>query len=479
MDPAEIRRMNFLQPGEFPLTTPTGANYDSRRVREGARRGAAGVRLRRAARRAGAPPQPAATRSSSASASRSYVEVTAPVGLHVEFGAVEIHDDGTASVFAGTSVHGQGHHTAFAMLASDVLGIPMDKITLVNSDTDRVPRGAGTMGSRSLQTAGSAVHVASNEVLDRAKQDRRATCSKRRPTTSSSATAACTSPACRPSALSWAELAVASRDASKLPERPRAGAAAPRARLRRHRLDVPVRRARLGRRGRHRDRRGHDAPPRRRRRLRTHPQPAARRRPAARRHRPGRRAGAVRVDAVRRGRQPAHVEPRSTTPSRRRPSSAASRCPTPRPTARATRSARRASASRARSARRPPSRTRSSTRVSHLGVTHIDMPCTAERVLAGDPGRFRLSGGHLADVWPARTQPVNASIPSMSRSNRIDRKRSNECCAPGSSTYTTGFADTSRTRATSSRCRLDRHVGVVVAVRDEERRCVGTGQPER
>src|SRR5207302_7704733 len=98
-----------------------------------------------------------------------YVEVTAPVGLHIEFGAVEIHDDGDASVFVGTSAHGQGHHTAFAMLASEVLGIPMDNITLVNSDTDRVPRGAGTMGSRSLQTAGSAIHIASNEVFSRAR----------------------------------------------------------------------------------------------------------------------------------------------------------------------------------------------------------------------------------------------------------------------------------------------------------------------
>ena len=118
-----------------------------------------------------------------------YVEVTAPVGLHVEFGAVEIHDDGAASVFAGTSAHGQGHHTAFAMLASDVLGIPMDKITLVNSDTDRVPRGAGTMGSRSLQTAGSAIHIASNEVLARA-QSIAAHLLEAAPTTSSSATAA-------------------------------------------------------------------------------------------------------------------------------------------------------------------------------------------------------------------------------------------------------------------------------------------------
>ena len=69
-------------------------------------------------------------------------------------------------------------------------------------------------------------------------QDRQLTCSRPRPTTSSSATAACTSPACPPTVLSWAELAVASRDASKLPDGLEPGAAAPRARLRRHRLHL-------------------------------------------------------------------------------------------------------------------------------------------------------------------------------------------------------------------------------------------------
>ena len=151
-----------------------------------------------------------------------YVEVTAPVGLHVEFGAVEIHDDGTASVFAGTSVHGQGHHTAFAMLASEVLGIPMDKITLVNSDTDRVPRGAGTMGSRSLQTAGSAIHVASNEVLDRAQQDRRPPARGRRRRHRRRRRRPARRRRARRSRVSWAELAVASRDASQAARRPRA-----------------------------------------------------------------------------------------------------------------------------------------------------------------------------------------------------------------------------------------------------------------
>ena len=113
-------------------------------------------------------------------------------------------------MFAGTSVHGQGHHTAFAMLASEVLGIPMDKITLVNSDTATVPRGAGTMGSRSLQTAGSAVHVASNEVLERAKQIA-AHLLEADADDIVVGDGGCTWPACRRRALSWAELAAASR----------------------------------------------------------------------------------------------------------------------------------------------------------------------------------------------------------------------------------------------------------------------------
>ena len=169
IDPAEIRRKNYLRPDAFPLTTVTGANYDSGEYATAldAALAAAGyeeLRAEQAARRERGDTVQLGIGISS------YVEVTAPIGLHVEYGAVEVHDDGTASLAVGTSVHGQGHHTAFAMLASDVLGIPMDKITLVNSDTASVPRGAGTMGSRSLQTAGSAVHVASNEVLVKAKQ---------------------------------------------------------------------------------------------------------------------------------------------------------------------------------------------------------------------------------------------------------------------------------------------------------------------
>jgi carbon-monoxide dehydrogenase large subunit len=169
IDPAEIRRRNYLSPDAFPLTTLTGANYDSGEYAKAldAVMAAAGYDALRADQQARRERGDTVQLGIGLS---SYVEVTAPIGLHIEYGAVEVHDDGTASMAVGTSAHGQGHHTAFAMLASDVLGIPMDKIRLVDADTATVPRGAGTMGSRSLQTAGSAVHVASNEVLVRAKQ---------------------------------------------------------------------------------------------------------------------------------------------------------------------------------------------------------------------------------------------------------------------------------------------------------------------
>ncbi len=168
IDPAEIRRRNFLDPGAFPLTTITGGAYDSGEYAKALDAALAaadydGLRAEQARRRAAADPVQLGIGVSA------YVEVTAPLGLHTEFGAVEVHEDGTASMAVGTSSHGQGHHTAFAMVASDVLGIPMSMIRLINSDTAAVPRGVGTLGSRSLQTAGNAVLAASEAVLVRAQ----------------------------------------------------------------------------------------------------------------------------------------------------------------------------------------------------------------------------------------------------------------------------------------------------------------------
>ena len=169
IDPAEIRRRNFLQPDAFPLTTHGGANYDSGEYEKALdmaleKSDYAGLLAEQATRRASGDTKQIGIGVSA------YVEVTAPAGLHVEYGAVEVNDDGTVTARVGTSAHGQGHITSFSMIISDMLGVPMDAITILQSDTDEIPRGSGTMGSRSLQTADSAVHVASETVLGRAKQ---------------------------------------------------------------------------------------------------------------------------------------------------------------------------------------------------------------------------------------------------------------------------------------------------------------------
>ncbi len=168
LDPVELRRRNFLPPEAFPVTTPTGAVYDSGDydlpLREALRLADYdGLREEQARRRESDDPVQLGIGVSV------YVEVTAPGGGS-EFGSVTVHRDGSATVSSGTSAHGQGHATAFAMLVSDTLGIPFEKITYVQSDTAAVPRGGGTGGSRSLQLGGSAVRSAASDVLEQARR---------------------------------------------------------------------------------------------------------------------------------------------------------------------------------------------------------------------------------------------------------------------------------------------------------------------
>jgi len=99
-----------------------------------------------------------------------YVEITGGVDPMGEAAKIEVQDDGSALVFTGTSPHGQGHDTSWSMIASDQTGIPMDRITLIWGDTDLVPEGGGTMGSRSLQQGGVAVNQASIELVEKAQK---------------------------------------------------------------------------------------------------------------------------------------------------------------------------------------------------------------------------------------------------------------------------------------------------------------------
>jgi len=168
IDPIEIRRRNFLGDDVFPFRTLTGNTYDSGRYnfpldRAAEAAGYVELRAEQARRRE------AGDEVLLGIGVASYVEITAGGGSD-EFGAVEVHDDGTATIYAGTQSHGQGHQTAYAMLVADQTGIPVEHITLVDGDTDRVRTGGGTGGSRSLQLGGSAVRGATEAMVTKAKQ---------------------------------------------------------------------------------------------------------------------------------------------------------------------------------------------------------------------------------------------------------------------------------------------------------------------
>ena len=167
LDPAELRRRNFLPPDGFPYQTVTGANYDNgdydRPLREALRlAGYDDLRAEQARR------IEAGEKVLLGIGMAAYVEITG--GGAGEYAAVEIDSDGGASIKVGTSGHGQGHPTSFSMIVSDLLGIPMERIKFVQSDTAAVPRGGGTGGSRSLQIGGSAVREAGELVLKRARE---------------------------------------------------------------------------------------------------------------------------------------------------------------------------------------------------------------------------------------------------------------------------------------------------------------------
>jgi aerobic carbon-monoxide dehydrogenase large subunit len=167
IDPVEIRRRNLLAADVFPYQTLTGVTYDSGDYRtaldEAVRiAGYAELRAEQARRRDRGDPLVLGI------GVAVYVEITAGGGSS-EFGALEIHDDGTATIRVGTSGHGQGHATSFAMIVSDKLGIPLESLRFVQSDTALVPRGGGTGGSRSLQLGGSAVLAATESVLAKAR----------------------------------------------------------------------------------------------------------------------------------------------------------------------------------------------------------------------------------------------------------------------------------------------------------------------
>lgn len=168
MDPAELRRRNLLAPDEFPLTTPTGANMDSGDYAGGLdlaleAAGYEDLRAEQALRRT------RGDRRLLGIGVSVYVEVTAG-GLYQEFGSVTVEADGTVTARVGTAPQGQGHVTAFGQILGEVLGVAPERVRIICGDTGEVPTGQGTVASRSLQVGGSAVWTAANEVLDQSRR---------------------------------------------------------------------------------------------------------------------------------------------------------------------------------------------------------------------------------------------------------------------------------------------------------------------
>ena len=168
LDPADVRRRNFIPPDTFPFTTASGAVYDSgdyTRALDLAleRAGYAQLRAEQAKRRENGFARQLGIGLST------YVEITNGIG-EAEFGAVEFTADGQAVVKTGSFSHGQGHETTFAQIAAERLGLPIDQVTVVKGDTDVVARGTGTYGSKSVQIGGLAAGRAADRAVEHGKR---------------------------------------------------------------------------------------------------------------------------------------------------------------------------------------------------------------------------------------------------------------------------------------------------------------------
>ncbi len=178
IDRAEIRRRNFVPPDAFPYQTPVALAYDSgnyvaaldlalkhadyagfaARKAESEKRGRLrGIGLSCYIEACGIAP------------SAVVGSLGAGVGLW-ESGQVRFNPTGSVTIHTGAHSHGQGHETTFAQLVSDTLGVPIESVEVVHGDTDKVPFGMGTYGSRSLAVGGSAIMHACDKIIAKGKK---------------------------------------------------------------------------------------------------------------------------------------------------------------------------------------------------------------------------------------------------------------------------------------------------------------------
>ena len=169
MDPVEVRRINLIPEFHEPYTTAIGEVYDCGDFegsldRALAQAGYDDLRAEQRRRREAGEDRLLGIGVSA------YVEITGGAGAPQEDAKIVIHADGSGTIYTGTSPHGQGHETAWAQIASASTGIDMSRLNLVWGDTDLTPVGGGTMGSRSLQQGGLAVHQAAAGIVEQGRR---------------------------------------------------------------------------------------------------------------------------------------------------------------------------------------------------------------------------------------------------------------------------------------------------------------------
>ena len=178
VDPAELRRKNFIPTDAYPYQTPVALQYDSGdyfSTLDLATKAAdyAGFEARRteAARRGKLRGIGIATYIEACGIAPSAVvgSLGARAGLF-EAAAVRVHPTGSVTILTGSHSHGQGHETTFAQLVADGLGIPMESIEIVHGDTAKIPYGMGTYGSRSLAVGGTAIIKAMDKIIAKGKK---------------------------------------------------------------------------------------------------------------------------------------------------------------------------------------------------------------------------------------------------------------------------------------------------------------------
>jgi carbon-monoxide dehydrogenase large subunit len=178
MDRVEIRRKNFIPTNAFPYQTPVALQYDSgdyHSTLEMALKTSdwAGFEARRAeaAKRGKRRGIGISTYIEACGIAPSAVvgSLGARAGLY-EAGSIRVHPTGSITVFTGTHSHGQGHETTFAQLVSEQLGVPIENVDVVHGDTNKIPFGMGTYGSRSLAVGGSALVKAMDKIITKSKR---------------------------------------------------------------------------------------------------------------------------------------------------------------------------------------------------------------------------------------------------------------------------------------------------------------------